>query len=99
MRWRRSAAFGCARKRDGTEATMGEHKVTLHSNNVTVYGPTFHKDLPVPLMAHVELSVKVAHPPGTGSTHALTSNVMHQKKRIAQDGHDCGPDIIHVPIS
>ncbi len=77
---------------------MGSHLVTTAVNNCIMCTITFHKDLPLPLMVHYEVPVNAFYGPGA-SAHALTDKVLHRGFRIAKDGHDCGPNIAHLPLS
>lgn len=77
---------------------MGEHKVTTAGNHTVMCGITIHKDFPIPVQVHYEAPVRAFYAPGM-SAHALTSSVFHRELRIAKDGHDCGPFILHIPLS
>jgi hypothetical protein len=76
---------------------MGNQKVTTTDSLCTVYMVSMHRCAPVPMPAHYDLPEQAYWGPGA-SAHAFTGTVLHRGLRIAQEDHDLGAWLWHVPF-
>jgi hypothetical protein len=77
---------------------MGNQKVTTTDSLCTVYMVCLHRCLPLPIPFHYELPERAFWAEGAG-THAFTSTVLHRGLRIAQEDHDLGTWLPHIPFA
>jgi hypothetical protein len=77
---------------------MANQKVTTTDSLCTVYMVCMHRCLPIPIPAHYDLPEQAYWGPGV-SAHAFTGTVLHRGLRIAQEDHDLGPWLWHVPFT